>query len=198
MFEVSFSQASKLYSFFLFGFCPPKVDPVVCVSFVEDEICAELCFLFLFPLMGKTEWGGNPDCWWLGLYFCFVCCLNEASCTGCDWWLGDARSCIHMVSFEWVLTIWSTLILLPGKSHGWRSLVGVLRVRVAKSQTRLNDFTFTFYFHALEKEMATHSSVLAWRIPGTEELGGLLSMESHRVGHDWCNLAAAVARFVLW
>ena len=55
---------------------------------------------------------------------------------------------------------------------------------VVKSLTRLSDFTFTFYFHALEKEMATHSSVLAWRIPGTEEPGGLLSMASHRVGHD--------------
>ena len=55
--------------------------------------------------------------------------------------------------------------------------------RVAKSQTRLGDFTFTFHFHALEKEMATHSS-LAWRIPGTGEPGGLPSMGSHRVGHD--------------
>ena len=55
---------------------------------------------------------------------------------------------------------------------------------VAKSWTRLSDFTFTFHFHALEKEMATHSSVLAWRIPGTEEPGGLPSMGSHRVGHD--------------
>ena len=55
---------------------------------------------------------------------------------------------------------------------------------VAKSRTRLSDFTFTFHFHALEKEMATHSSVLAWRIPGTAELGGLPSMGSHRVGHD--------------
>ena len=64
---------------------------------------------------------------------------------------------------------------------------------VAKSQTRLSDFPFTFHFHALEKEMATHSSVLAWRIPGTGEPGGLLSMGSHRVGHDWSNLAAAAA-----
>ena len=55
---------------------------------------------------------------------------------------------------------------------------------VAKSWTRLSDFTFTFHFHALEKEMATHSSVLAWRIPGMGEPGGLLSMVSHRVGHD--------------
>ena len=57
---------------------------------------------------------------------------------------------------------------------------------VAKSRTQLSDFTFTFRFHALEKEkeMATHSSVLAWRIPGTGEPGGLPSMGSHRVGHD--------------
>ena len=55
---------------------------------------------------------------------------------------------------------------------------------VAKSRARLSDFTFTFHFHALEKEMATHSSVLAWRIPGTEEPSGLLSMGLHRVGHD--------------
>ena len=55
---------------------------------------------------------------------------------------------------------------------------------VAKSQTRLSDFTFAFLFHALEKEMATHSSILAWRIPGTAEPGGLMSMGSRRVGHD--------------
>ena len=55
---------------------------------------------------------------------------------------------------------------------------------VAESRTRLSDFTFTFHFHALEKEMATHSSVLAWRIPGTGEPGGLPSLGSHRVGHD--------------
>ena len=54
---------------------------------------------------------------------------------------------------------------------------------VAKSWTRLRDFTFTFHFHALEKEMATHSSVLVWRIPGTGKPGGLRSMGLHRVGH---------------
>ena len=59
--------------------------------------------------------------------------------------------------------------------------------------TRLGDFTFTFHSHALEKEMATHSSVLAWRIPGMGEPGGLPSMGSHRVGHDWGDLAAAAA-----
>ena len=55
---------------------------------------------------------------------------------------------------------------------------------VTESRTPLSDFTFTFHFHALEKEMATHSSVLAWRIPGTVEPSGLPSMGSHRVGHD--------------
>ena len=64
---------------------------------------------------------------------------------------------------------------------------------VAKSQTRLSDFTFTFHFHALKKEMATHSSVPAWRIPGMAEPGGLPSMGSHRVGHDRNDLAAAAA-----
>ena len=63
---------------------------------------------------------------------------------------------------------------------------------VTKSRTWLSDFTFAFHFHALEKEMATHSSVLAWRIPGTAEPGGLPSMGSHRVRHDWSDLAAAV------
>ena len=70
------------------------------VRFVQILIC-----LFVFPLMGKAEWGGNPVCWWLGLYFCFVCYLDELSCTGCYWWLDDARACIQVVSFVWVLTI---------------------------------------------------------------------------------------------
>ena len=73
---------------------------------------------------------------------------------------------------------------------------------VAKSGTRLSDFTFTFHFPASEKEMATHSSVLAWRIPGTGEPGGLPSMGSHRVGHDCSDLAATAAegktRSLVW
>ena len=64
---------------------------------------------------------------------------------------------------------------------------------VAKSRTRLSDLPFTFHFPALEKEMATHSSDLAWRIPGTVEPGGLLSMGSHRVRHDQSDLAGAVS-----
>ena len=80
-----------------------------------------------------------------------------------------------------------TPVLLPGKSHGREAgrlqSMGSLRVGP----------TFTFHFHALEKEMATHSSVLAWRIPGMAEPGGLPSMGSHRFGHDWSDLAAAAA-----
>ena len=83
-----------------------------------------------------------------------------------------------------------TPVLLVGKSHGWRSLVGYSPWDREESDTT-RDFTFTFHFHALEKEMATHSSVLAWRIPGTGEPGGLPSMGSHRVGHDCSDLAAA-------
>ena len=81
-----------------------------------------------------------------------------------------------------------TPVLLSGQSHGRRTLVGDSPWGRAESDT--TDFTFTFHFHALEKEMATHSSVLAWRIPGTEEPGGLLTL-SHRVRHDWSDLAAA-------
>ena len=134
-------------------------------------------------------------------------------------------------SLPWRRQWHPTSALLPGKSHGGRSLVGcspwgrkesdtaerlhfhfslscfgegngnplqcsclenprdggawwAAVYGVAQSRTRLSDFTFTFHFHALEKEMATHSSVLAWRIPGTGEPGGLLSMGSQRVGHD--------------
>ena len=64
---------------------------------------------------------------------------------------------------------------------------------IMKSWTELTDFTFTFYFHALEKEMATLSSIFSWKIPGTEEPGGLLSIGLHRIEHDWHNLAAAAA-----
>ena len=92
--------------------------------------------------------------------------------------------------------IWMAVVSLSGEGNGtplqcsclenpmdggaWWAAVH----RVAGSQTRLSDFTLTFHFHALEKEMATYSSVLAWRILGTGEPGGLLSMGLHRVGHD--------------
>ena len=73
----------------------------------------------------------------------------------------------------------------------WMKEPGGLQSMGSLNWTRLSDFTFTFHFHALEKEMETHFSVLAWRIPGTAEPGGLLSMGSHRVGNDLSELAAA-------
>jgi len=85
-----------------------------------------------------------------------------------------------------------TPVLLPEnpKDRGaWEAAVH----GVAEGWTQLSDFTFTFHFHALEKEMATHSSVLAWRTPGMGEPGGLPSMGLHRVGHDLSDLAAAAA-----
>ena len=75
----------------------------------------------------------------------------------------------------------------PMDGGAWKAAVH----GVAEGRTRLSDFTFTFHFHPLEKEMATHSSVLAWRSPGTAGRGGLPSMGWHRVGHNWNYLTAA-------
>ena len=80
-----------------------------------------------------------------------------------------------------------TPVLLPEKSHGWRSLVGCSPW--GREESDMTEWLY-FHFHALEKEMATHSPVLAWRISGTGEPGGLLSMGLHRVGHNWSDLAA--------
>ena len=96
----------------------------------------------------------------------------------------DYNNFLKETSFSIWRRKWQPIpVLLPGKSHGWRSLVTIV-YGVAKSLTRLSNFIFAFHSHALEKETATHSSVLAWRIPGTGEPGGLPSMGSHRVGHD--------------
>ena len=91
--------------------------------------------------MGKAEWGGNPVCWWLGLFFCFVCCLDEASCTGYFWWLGNAGSCIQVVSFVWVLTIWYSLALVLWLSRILESVLPLQRLRawsLFKDQLRSN------------------------------------------------------------
>ena len=96
---------------------------------------------------------------------------------------------------EWTRKWQPTPVLLPGKSHVWRSLVGCSPWD--RCPTRLSNFTFTFHFHALEKEMATHSSALAWRIPGTGEPGRLLSMGSRRVRHDWV-ISLSLLTFLHW
>ena len=101
--------------------------------------------------------------------------------------------CIHAASYMSQRRQWHpTPVLLPGKSHGQRSLVGYSPWDCEES-----DMTERLQFHALEKEMATHSSVLARRIPGTGERGGLPSMGSHRVEHDWSDLAAAAEKFIV-
>ena len=87
----------------------------------------------------------------------------------------------------------SCLENLMDRGASWATVHGV-----TESWTKLSDFTFTFHFHALEKEMATHSSVLAWRIPGVGEPGGLLSMGLHRVRHNWSDLAAAADQCSQW
>ena len=110
---------------------------------------------------------------------------------GYDW----ATSLSLFTFMHWRRKLQPTPVLLPGKSHGWRSLVGCcLWGRIESDMTeRLH---FHFHFHALEKEITTHSSVLAWRIPGTGEPGRLPSMGLHRVGYGWSNLAAAAV--TLW
>ena len=120
---------------------------------------------------------------------------GQRSLVGCS-------PCGHEVGHNWATSLslftfmhwrrkWQpTPVFFPGESQGRGSLVGCSPWGREESDTtqRLH-----FHFHALEKEMATHSSVLAWRNPGTGEPGGLPSMGSHSVGHDWSDLAAAVA-----
>ena len=106
-----------------------------------------------------------------------VCILTRApGCSQMNIWRALSRELLNpMVGGAW----WAAV-------HG-----------VATSKIRLSDFTFILHFHALEKEMATHSSVLSWRIPGTEEPGRRSSMGSHRVRHDWSDLAVAASRELL-
>ena len=121
---------------------------------------------FTFTLLYKEESAGQKDM-----------CLKRKS------WIASV-SCCYLASVRQYPCLEN-----PMDGGAWKAAVH----GVAEGQTWLRNFTFTFHFRALEKEMATHSSVLAWRIPGTGEPGGLPSMGSHRVGHDWSDLAAAAA-----
>ena len=111
--------------------------------------------------------------------------------------INDMKSLSLLYCLKWLAHIQSlphgrrkwqpTPVFLPGESHGQRSLV------LSIGSHRVGDnWSDLACMHALEKEMATHSSILAWRIPGTEEPGGLLSMGSHRVGYDWSDLAVYI------
>ena len=114
------------------------------------------------------------NCWCRDLIFP-IFYVNISKCVAK---LTEKAMAPHSSTFAW---------RIPWTGGAWWAVVHV----VVKSQTQLSDFPFTFHFHKLEKEMATHSSVLAWRIPGMGEPGGLPSMGSHRIGHDWRDLAAA-------
>ena len=133
--------------------------------------------------------------------FCFIILMNKIRLWGIFHWLTDTEE----FCFFFFFNIFVCTYIISGEGNGtplqysclenpmdeeawWVTVHGV-----TKSRTWLSGFTFTFHFHALEKEMAAHSSVLAWRIPGTGEPGGLPSMGSHRVGHDWSNVVAAAA-----
>ena len=140
--------------------------PLRCKGSLQGRL--KECSLFTLGLSPGTSIGSEEAVLFPRLSFlmALLVCHNQGEVDTVDW-----RRQWH-----------PTQVLLPGKSHGWRSLVGCSPWGHYESDT--TDFTFTFHFHALEKEMATHSSVLAWRIPGMGEPGGLPSMESHRVGHD--------------
>ena len=130
-------------------------------------------------LVPPFMYGGLP--WWLrGKSVCLQCRRP-----GFDPWVGKIPWRRKWHPFQY------SCLENPMDRGAWWATVH----RVTKSWTWLSDltFTFTFHFQALEKEMETHSSVLAWRIPGMGEPGGLPSMGSHRVGHDWSDLAAAAA-----
>ena len=138
------------------------------VRYAPSLQCYRILYLSMyFPLL--TDYVYMLPC-----YYLFQ--LVENSSTVC-WFLEKAMASLQYSSLENPMDGGAWWAAVHGVAEGW---------------TRLSDFTLTFHFHALEKEMATHSSVLAWRIPGTGEPGGLLSVGSYRVGHDWSDLAAAV------
>ena len=166
----------------------------------------------MFHMRYKTEEGQGEEGWWLYSYRVqevsriyigpLQCSCLENPKDGGAWW-----AAVYGVAQSWIRLkrLSSNSRISRGEGRGtplqrsclenpmdggaWLAAVH----GVARSWTRLSDFTFTFHFHALEKEMATHSSVPAWRIPGMEEPGGLPSVGSHRVGHNWSDLAAAAA-----
>ena len=119
--------------------------------------------------------------------FCFICLFLKFQ-THTHQWLELTSVRVQRQRRQWH----PTPVLLPGKSHGRRSLVGCSPWGHEESDMT-EQLPFHFSLSCLGKEMATHSSVLVWRIPGTEEPGRLPSMESHRVRHDWSDLAAAAA-----
>ena len=135
-------------------------------------------FISLCPF--NTNWGNSLVVQWMRLH------IPSAGGPGSTPDQGNRSHLLQLRRRRWH----PTPVPLPGKSHGQRSLVGCNLWGLEELDTTE---WLHFHFHALEKEMATHSSVLAWRIPRMAEPGGLPPMGSHRVGHDWSDLAAAAA-----
>ena len=165
------------------------LNPSVCLISSNHNYEMKLLLLLSCFTDGKTETSGGQATWVVrgDVQFSRLLCL-----------MGSSGSLTWHCPFSSVNSVFCTplngtplqysCLENPMDRGAWRAEVH----GVAEGQTRLSDFTFTFHLHALEKEMATHSSVLAWRIPGTGEPGGLPSMGTHRVGHDWSDLAAGL------
>ena len=155
----------EIISRVFWGFFKYNWFTMLCYFLVYSKVIQIYSFSYSFPygILEDIEYGS----------LCFIvgpCCLSILYVV------------VHICRRQWR----PTPVLLPGRPHGRRSLVGCSLWCHEKSDT-----TEWLHFHALEKEMATHSSVLAWRILGTTEPGGLPSLGSHRVRHDWSDLAAA-------
>ena len=185
-----FTSIPIFWRFFVFVFYHKWV-----LNFVESFfcICYHMVFVFQFVNMCitliylhilKNPWipGINPIWSWC-MIFLFFFIFYFFHSFFISWKLITLRGEGNGNPLQY-----SCLENLMGRRAWWAAVHGV-----TKSQTRLSNFTFTFHFHALEREMAMHSSVLAQRIPGTVEPGGLMSGGSQRVGHNWSDLAAAAA-----
>ena len=129
------------------------------------EVGLEGCFQGELLAWRAVHWGSPL------LYVCFWGLFSERSMTSP---FAEELVCFRM--YQWRRQWQPTPVLLPGKSHGWRMEVH----RVTKSRRQLSDFTFTFHFHSLEKEMATHSSILAWRIPGQARWAAIYGVAQSR------------------
>ena len=138
-----------------------------------------MCYFSFATTVHKDSTFSTASSWWLySVFVLYYSHPNEYEIVAHHWF--DLHFCTDSCGEGNGTPLQYSCLENPMDGGAWKAAVH----GVAEGRTRLSDFTFAFHFHALEKEMATHSSVLAWRIPGTGEPGGLLSMGSHRVRHD--------------